>query len=281
MRSCIIIPIHNEAQHLEQVLDSFVNQTVLPDQLVLVNDGSTDTSGQICEQFSEKYPWIQSVSTASETGHQPGSKVVAAFYHGFTQLSYSGIDLIGKFDADIILPTHYFERVYALFQQNPKVGIAGGNLYINTKTGWTFEALSTKDKVRGPIKLYRKECFDDIGGLKHSIGWDTVDELLARFHGWEVVTDTSLIVKHLKPTGNAYHHSAKHKQGEAFKRMRYGFWLTVIASAKMAYKKRSLPFFWNTLQGFWNAPEEYIVPEEEGRFIRSYRWRNIRRKVGF
>ncbi len=280
MRICIIIPIHNEAFHLEKVITSFVDQTIRPDTLILVDDGSTDGSATICKKFSEDHQWILSTKTTSEPVHQPGPKVVAAFYHGLQKIDSSSFDLIGKFDGDIILPKEYLENMQQIFQQNKKAGIAGGNLYIQTKRGWTFEAISAKDKVRGPIKLYRRECFEDIGGLKDSIGWDTVDELLARYHGWEVVTDTSLVVKHLKPTGNAYHASAKYKQGEAFKKMRYGFWLTLIASAKLAHKKNSFAFFWNTLQGFWKAPEEYIVSEEEGNYIRQYRWRNIRKKLG-
>jgi hypothetical protein len=55
-----------------------------------------------------------------------------------------------------------------------------------------------------------------MGGLKAAMGWDTVDELLSTFYGWKVVTDDTLIVKHLKPTGANYNKTARYKQGEAF-----------------------------------------------------------------
>jgi hypothetical protein len=48
------------------------------------------------------------------------------------------------------------------------------------------------------------------------MGWDTVDELLSKFYNWKVITDDSLIVKHLKPTGANYNKMARYKQGEAF-----------------------------------------------------------------
>ena len=83
--------------------------------------------------------------------------------------------LIGKFDADIILPTNYLEKMVAIFASDNLVGMASGNLYIKKRDAWVFENISEKTKVRGPIKLYKKECFEAIGGLKKSIGWDTVD----------------------------------------------------------------------------------------------------------
>lgn len=277
----IVIPAHNEEAYIGRMLQSIVGQTVLSKKVVVVNDGSTDDTQKIIQQFSEKYTFIESVSLISEKFHKPGNKVINAFYKGFETLD-TNFDLIGKFDADIILPSDYFEKVIALFTSDEKIGIAGGNLYIEKENGWQFEAISEKTKVRGPIKMYCKECFEEIGGLKKSIGWDTVDELLAQHHGWKIKTDTSLHVKHLKPTGKVYTKISKYKQGEAFYKMRYGFWLTLIASAKLASKKNSLSFFVDSMKGYSKAKKEkleFIVSEKEGKFIRQLRWKNIRKKM--
>src|SRR5690606_9265818 len=123
-------------------------------------------------------------------------------------------------------------------------------------------------------KAYRKECFEQIKGLKNAMGWDTVDELLAQYHGWKIKTDTSLRVKHLKPTVKVYSKTSKYKQGEAFYKMRYGFWLTFIASAKLAAKKDNFQFFMDSMKGYFKAKSqnlEYIVSEDEGKFIRNLR----------
>ncbi|MEH6763806.1 MAG: glycosyltransferase [Aequorivita antarctica] len=282
MKIIIIIPAHNEESLIGNMLQSIVDQTVLPTKVLVVNDASTDSTPKIIQQFSEKYLFIESIFHDSEALHAPGSKVVNAFYKGFETLD-NNFDLIGKFDADLILPSDYFEKVIALFTSDEKIGIAGGNLYIERENGWDFEAISEKTKVRGPIKLYRKACFEEIGGLKKSIGWDTVDELLAQYHGWKIKTDTSLHVKHLKPTGAVYSTTSKHKQGEAFYKMRYGFWLTLIASAKLASKKNSFQFFMNSMKGYSKgkrAKLEFIVSEKEGGFIRNLRWKNILKKIG-
>ena len=94
--------------------------------------------------------------------------MVEAFYKGYQKCN-PDTQLIGKFDADIILPPNYLEKMVAIFTSDPLVGMAAGNLYIKNKQTWVFENISEKTKVRGPIKLYKKECFEAIGGLKKSM----------------------------------------------------------------------------------------------------------------
>ncbi|MRT16426.1 glycosyltransferase family 2 protein [Vitellibacter sp. q18] len=278
----IIIPAHNEEAFLAQTLQSLAQQTLLPKKIVVVNDASTDATQNIIAQFVEKYDFIESVFYNSEENHAPGSKVINAFYKGFETLD-DGFDILCKFDADLIFPKEYLEKISKIFQSDARIGIAGGYCTIEKNGSWMVENLTNKDHIRGAIKAYRKECFETIGGLKNSMGWDTVDELLAQYHGWKVKTLPSLHVKHLKPTGKVYTKASKHKQGEAFYKMRYGFWLTLIASAKLASKKKSIPFFWNTILGFFKAKRsnmEYLVSPAEGSFIRKLRWKKICEKIG-
>lgn len=282
MNFYIVIPAHNEEAFIGDMLQSIVEQSVLPKKVIVVNDFSTDRTQEIILQFSKKYSFIEVIFFNSEKIHEPGGKVVNAFYKGFETLDQD-FDLIGKFDADLILPPNYFEKVIKLFHSDEKIGIAGGNLYVKKNNNWEFEAISEKTKVRGPIKLYKKACFEEIDGLKRSIGWDTVDELLAQYHGWKTKTDTSLHVKHLKPTGKVYTEASKYRQGEAFYKMRYGISLTLVAAAKLASKKNDLQFFKNTMKGYKKAKKknlEYIVSEKEGEFIRNLRWAKIRKKLG-
>jgi glycosyltransferase involved in cell wall biosynthesis len=281
MKISIIIPVHNEEEYIGRMLQSIADQTLLPNKMMVVNDASTDGTQKIIQKFSEKYGFIESVFSDSEKSHVPGSKVVNAFYKGLEELDQN-FDFIGKFDADIILPPNYFEKIMKLFSSDEKIGIAGGNLYIEKGSVWEYEAISQKTKVRGPIKLYRKECFEAINGLKRSIGWDTIDELLAQYHGWEIRTDETLKVKHLKPTGKVYLKASRYKQGEAFYKMRYGWWLTVIASAKLAFRKKSPRFFVDCLIGFLRASKENVpfeVSKEEGTYIRTLRWKGIKERI--
>jgi glycosyltransferase involved in cell wall biosynthesis len=281
MRVYIVIPAYNEEAHLLQTLQSLVNQTVLPHKLVVVNDNSSDGTQKIIDSFSEKYSFIDSVSNTSEDKNAPGAKVVNAFYKGYETLD-NNYDIICKFDADLIFPKNYLERIVDVFVNNSEVGMAGGFCYIQKNNSWILEDLTNKDHIRGALKAYRKDCFKQIGKLKKSIGWDTVDELLAQYHGWKIETNPNLKVKHLKPTGESYSAASKYKQGEAFYRMRYGFLLSNLASAKQAYKKGSCTFYVQSLRGYFKARHHklpFIVSEKEGNFIRKLRWKNIQKKI--
>ncbi|RZN82622.1 MAG: glycosyltransferase family 2 protein [Winogradskyella sp.] len=277
MRFYIVIPAHNEEDSIGLTLESLINQTHLPIKIVVVNDNSSDDTQAIVENFENKFKWISSIDISSSNEHIPGAKVINAFYKGFETLDYN-YDIICKFDADIILPSNYLETLAKLFSENKNVGIAGGLAYVKKNNDWVYENISNKNHVRGPFKAYRKACFKDIGGLKNSIGWDTVDTLLAKYHDWEIKTDHSLKVKHLKPTGKTYNNASKYLQGEALYKMRYGIIIATISALKMGYKKRSFSVFYNYIIGYFKGKER-LVTKEQGRFIRKLRWKGILSKL--
>ncbi len=278
----IIIPAHNEEQFIGLTLDSLVNQTILPKNILVVNDNSTDDTQKIIDQYCTNYPTIiSSVTIQSEALHLPGSKVINAFNYGLKFIDKE-FDIIVKADADLIFPNNYFETIMHHFQSDSTIGMVGGFAYIEKKGEWILENLTDKDHIRGAFKAYRKACFEQIGGLKPAMGWDTVDELLCKFYSWKVVTIESLHVKHLKPTGANYNKAARYKQGEAFYKLGYGFMITAIASLKLALRKKKPLLFIDYLNGFWKAKSsntELLVSKEQAKFNRNYRWKNIKRKI--
>jgi glycosyltransferase involved in cell wall biosynthesis len=273
----IIIPAHNEQDSIGLTLDSLVHQTLLPKQLVVVNDNSTDNTQDIVESYTTKYSWLRLVNSKSSNEHLPGSKIINAFYKGFETLD-EDYDVICKFDADLIFPENYLEQIAYHFNSNNKLGMVSGFCYIKKNNDWILENLTRKDHIRGALKAYRKACFIQIGKLKPSMGWDTVDELLAKYNNWDILTNETLHVKHLKPTGISYNKGSKHMQGEAMYKMRYGFTITFISAAKLAYKKRRFDLFKDYLAGYFDAKKnqiDYLVTEEEGKFIRNLRWKGM------
>jgi glycosyltransferase involved in cell wall biosynthesis len=281
MKFYIVIPAHNEANLIGLTLESLANQTVLPSKVVVVNDNSVDNTETVVNQFSEKHPWITLANNTSEAIHLPGSKVILAFNKGLKTLD-SNYDFIVKADADLIFPENYFETIIKHFQSDPKVGMVGGFAYIEKNGEWILENLTDKDHIRGAFKAYRKACFEQIGGLKPAMGWDTVDELLCKFYGWQVKTDADLHVKHLKPTGTNYNKASRYKQGEAFYSLGYGFVITAIASLKLALRKGKPLLFIDYLNGFWKAKKAkkpLLVTQEQAKFIRAYRWGKMKGKI--
>lgn len=281
MEICVIIPSYNEEKYIEQTLNSLINQTLPAKKIVIVNDNSTDGSVGIMTAFAKAHSFISIINTDQFSQHLPGSKVINAFNTGLKHLGTS-YDIICKFDADLIFPPDYLEKIAHVFNENPRAGMVGGFCYIESQGKWILENLTNMDHIRGALKAYRRECFEQIGGLKQAMGWDTVDELLAKFYGWQTITLQELKVKHLKPTGNTYTNAAKYKQGEAFYRLRYGTLLTIIASLKLAIRKGNIAFFRGYLKGYLKAKQakkEPLVSEEAGKFIRSVRWKGIKNKI--
>jgi len=282
MNYYIIIPAHNEEKFLGITLNSIKSQTLQPKRVLIVNDNSTDTTEAIIDNYSGNNSIFTKLNTISSTDHMPGSKVINAFYKGLELLD-ADYDFIVKLDADIILPDTYFEQIAGIFKKHSKAGIVGGFVYEKNSEGlWKLNHPMHKNHVRGAFKAYSKQCFQIIGGLKNAMGWDTVDELLAQFHGFEIITDTNLHVKHLRPTGKAYNAKAKLLQGRAMYTMRYGLTITCIASLKMAWKQRKPQAFFDNMNGFFKAFKEkapFLVTEKEGNFIRSLRWNGMKKQL--
>lgn len=276
----IIIPAYNEEQFIALTLQSLMEQTVLPTKVVVVNDGSTDSTAEIVSNFAKEYPFISLVNKTSDAIHLPGSKVINAFNKGLESVD-ENYDFIMKADADLIFPPNYFETLIQHFKSDAKIGMVGGFCYIEKNGNWILENLTDKDHIRGALKAYRRETFKQIGGLKPAMGWDTVDELLCKFYNWKIKTDETLHVKHLKPTGANYNKAARYKQGEAFYSLGYGFWITAIASAKLSLRKKKPLLFLDYLNGFWkakSAKKNLLVTEEQAIFIRNYRWKKMKEK---
>jgi glycosyltransferase involved in cell wall biosynthesis len=281
MKYYIIIPAYNEEKFIHLTLNSLLAQSVLPDKIVVVNDNSTDQTAEIVRKFELKYSFISLINIVSQAIHLPGSKVVQAFYKGFETVD-DDYDFIVKLDADLILPANYFETILNIFKSDGTIGMAGGFAFIEKNGDWILENLTDKDHIRGAFKTYRKKCFEEIGGLQAEMGWDTVDELLCKYYGWNVVTDEKLKIKHLKPTGANYSKTARFKQGEAFYRLGYGFWITAIAAAKLAFLKQKPLLFFDYLKGFWRAKQSkkpLLVTDEQAKFIRIYRWEKMKSKL--
>lgn len=282
MRYYVVIPAHNEEATLGITLQSLLNQTHPAQKIIVVDDNSIDGTSGIIDSFSKDHSQIRKIHRVSQAAHVPGGKVVQAFNSGLAALD-GDFDFIVKLDADLVLPPEYFKTIAAHFNSHPRCGIAGGFAYEkSSRDSWELNHPMHSDHVRGGFKAYTKACFQAIGGLKEAIGWDTVDELLARYHDYEVHTLPELKVLHLRPLGTSYRPGSAALQGEAFYRMRYGLLISLLASLKMAWKQKNIRVMAANHKGYWKAVRQklpHVVTVQEGKFIRTYRWKRIFRSL--
>jgi poly-beta-1,6-N-acetyl-D-glucosamine synthase len=198
----MITPVRDETQYIAEMIQSVVKQTTRPTEWVIVDDGSTDGTGEIIEQFAAEHPWITVLHLSNRGGRENASGVMQAFYYGYQSLKAARWGFIVKLDGDVSLNPDYFENCFRQFQQDLKLGIGGG-LICHSENGVLKAEVCPRFHVRGATKIYRRECWDAIGGLLEVPGWDTVDEVKANMLGWKTRTFQDLKVIHHRPTGAA------------------------------------------------------------------------------
>ena len=291
MKFLIIIPTHNEEKNILFTLKSLQQQTFQDFFCVVVNDGSTDRTQEIVEGFiSHQLSTINyQLKNLDFSTHEPGAKVVRTFNKGLDSVEINDFDIICKFDADIIFPPDYLKKINQVYETQPKAGMVSGIVKIkksifeqalifdfkDEKHQWKFEDISSKNHIRGPIKSYRKECFQDMNGLRGVLGWDNIDVMLAKKNGWETVTIKDLWVKHLRPTAYQYQNQKAEKLGEYFYNIGLNLPLTIISSGKSSLKNKSFAEFFTTMKAFLKQNGERSLSKEEIKYIRNLRWQQM------
>jgi biofilm PGA synthesis N-glycosyltransferase PgaC len=215
MRYVVVSPVRDEAQHLEHTIRSMLEQTVRPLQWILVNDGSTDETAEIVDRWASAEAWIVAVHRPNRGRREPGSGVMEAFYDGYQRITATDWEYLAKLDGDLGFDGDYFERCFAEFAADARLGIAGG-VISQRRNGKLQVETNPRFHVRGATKIYRRACWDDIGGLIRMPGWDTVDEVKANMRGWTTRSFAELPVIQYRCTGaanGAWHNAIKNGLG--------------------------------------------------------------------
>lgn len=287
MKFLIVIPTHNEEENILRCLDSLRKQSFQDFSCIVVNDGSTDNTRALVEDFIEniKLSGVESsrftLRNLPKSEHQPGAKVVRTFNKGLEGISLDNYDIVCKFDADIIFPDNYLEHVQQAFQDNSKYGLVGGLLYIERDGEWVYEGNSNKNHVRGPMKAYRKECFLETGGLRETLGWDNIDSVLLESLGWKEVVLSELHVKLLKVKGKDYSVKQSDYYGRYFYFLGLKRVLAYIAASKEAMKNKSVSFFFQIIKSYEDCRHkkyELKISKAEQEIINAQRWKAFKKK---
>ena len=200
----IISPVRNEARFLGATIASVVAQTVRPRLWVMVDDGSSDGTGRLIEEAARSHEWIKAIHRPDRGSRRAGSGVMEAFYDGYRLVEGESWQFIVKLDGDLSFAPDYFEKCFDIFQREPRLGIGGGLVCTNLNGKTKEEFKDPAFHVRGPAKIYRRKCWQEIGGLIQAPGWDTVDLIKAQMLGWNTLTFSGIHLVHHRPTGGAY-----------------------------------------------------------------------------
>jgi glycosyltransferase involved in cell wall biosynthesis len=197
----LVTPARNEAQFIELTLKSVVNQTVRPAKWVIISDGSTDGTEDIVSRYAADHPWIELVRLPERRERHFAGKV-HAFNAGYARLKDVDYQVIGSMDADISFEEDYFSFLLGKLVADPALGLVGTPFKDSSMYDYRFVSI---EHVSGACQLFRRECFEDIGGyvpIKLG-GVDHVAVITARMKGWKTRTFTEQICLHHRKIGSA------------------------------------------------------------------------------
>lgn len=217
-RLVVISPCRDEAEYMRRTLDAIVAQTRRPDLWVIVDDGSTDATPEILSEYAGVHPWIR-VLTRENTGERRvGPGVIDAFYAGLDTVNLEEFTHVCKLDLDLDIPPVYFERLLDRMASDVRLGTCSGKPYFcHPGTGKLVSEGCGDDMSVGMIKLFRTDCFRQIGGFVREVMWDGIDCHRCRMLGWraESYDEPEIRFIHLRPMGSSH-------RGILTGRMRHG-----------------------------------------------------------
>lgn len=166
----IIIPVYNVADYVSECVDSILSQSLKQVEIILVDDGSTDTSGFLCDQYAQRFPNIRVI-------HKKNGGLSSARNAGLDIQKGEYITFVDS--DDVIVGTDTFMRVMACFQEDQNLDVVQYDVihqYLSDeahKRNYPFKTYKGKDDIlegylRGHIhvsccdKVFRAEVFHSI-----------------------------------------------------------------------------------------------------------------------
>jgi exopolysaccharide biosynthesis WecB/TagA/CpsF family protein len=190
---------------MRRTLDSVALQTVPPSLWVVIDDGSSDATPEILQEYSEKLPYLRVVRRSDRGCRSVGPGVIEAFYAGLETVNLDDFEYLCKLDLDLDLPPRHFELLIARMEEEPRMGTISGKPYFITRDRALVPEVCGNEMSVGMTKFYRTTCFREIGGFVREVMWDGIDCHRCRMRGWiaESVDDEKLRFLHLRPMGSS------------------------------------------------------------------------------
>jgi poly-beta-1,6-N-acetyl-D-glucosamine synthase len=269
----IVTPVRDEEAYIGVMIDSVVTQTIPPSMWIIVDDGSNDRTPTIVEDYARRFDVIRLLRLPTRDRRLPGGE--EAIPSALQLLDVSKFDYLARFDADLLFSPDYIEGIMNEFRSDPKLGIAGGGLYIDRNGQLELER-DPEYHVRGALKMYRRECFESIGGLTTQIGWDTIDEVSAWTKGWRSRSFYELKVIHRRPTGDGIEAGRVYRERGKAEYLTCSHPLFVLAKAlRMAITRRSVAKPLHYLRGFMASSLRHESRINDPAFARARRDQQI------
>jgi glycosyltransferase involved in cell wall biosynthesis len=239
-RYVLITPARNESGHIERTLSSMAAQTCRPEKWVIVSDGSTDGTDEIVSKYTAVHDWMELVRMPERRERNFAGKV-HAFNAGRARVAGVPYEVIGNLDGDVSFEPEHFEYLLEQFGHDSRLGVVGAPFREgSSQYDYRFANI---ENVWGGCQLFRRECFDEIGGYIPVPGGsiDHIAVVSARMRGWRTRTFTEKVCVHHRTMGTA-------QQSELKAKFKHGTKDYAVGNAplwelfRMVYQMKEPPF---------------------------------------
>ena len=199
----LITPARNEARSIGLTLQSVIAQSALPLRWVIVSDGSTDGTDDIVRRYSADHAWIELLRMPERTERDFAGKV-GAFRAGLARAQHLPYDAVCSLDADITFEPDYFAFLLEKLAADPTLGLVGTPFKELSGEVYDYRFVSI-EHVSGACQLFRRACFEDIGGYVpvKGGGIDHIAVITCRMKGWKTRTFLEKTCLHHRHMGSA------------------------------------------------------------------------------
>lgn len=202
-RISIVIPCYNQAEYLEEAIESAYNQTVPPHEIIIVNDGSTDASGEIAERY--RFAHLPGIQSPVKVIHQVNKGLSSARNAGIAMATG---DYILPLDSDDALKENAIEKFTQAIHTYPTVDIIAPSFEcfglrndVVVLQPFDLETLKQANRL-GYFSLMKKSALLECGGYSSKMIWGFEDyhlwfNMFARSKNFLILNDeNSVLVKY-------------------------------------------------------------------------------------
>ena len=149
----LVIPVYNVEKYLDKCMESVLAQTYDNFEVILVDDGSTDNSGKMCDEYAKK-------DSRVIVYHKPNGGLSDARNFG---VEHCNADLVSFIDSDDYVTEDYLEYLwYLMSKYNCKMSCAGNKIVPEGKD-YTLKSDNITEEKLDTVKSLERICYTSVG----------------------------------------------------------------------------------------------------------------------
>ena len=214
----VVMPVYNPGKHLVAAIGSIVDQSFADWELICVDDGSTDGSPQVLEQFAKRDKRIRSI-------HQKNGGVVSAANRGY---GLAAADWICRMDSDDVALPNMLEHQVGFMRQHPEHVAAGCAIFemdVDSEPLGIVQLpqdhdaivrnlLSRATGLFQPASILRKDAFLKVGGFRNEYQWLEDHDLWLRLSQVGRLANTHQVLLYYRQHASSASWQKSHRQRE-------------------------------------------------------------------